>query len=79
MRMRARFLLAALTLMPWAAQAGETPAPENAYLYIGWPNDGEVLRTGGGQARSASGSVCATWVWHRPMSTCPTPVIIIFW
>ena len=23
--------------------AGTTPAPENAYLYIGWPNDGEVL------------------------------------
>jgi hypothetical protein len=23
-----------------------TPAPENAYVYIGWPNDGEVIRGG---------------------------------
>ena len=23
-----------------------TPAPDNAYVYIGWPNDGEVLRAG---------------------------------
>ena len=26
------------------AIAGETPAPKNAYVYIGWPNDGEVVR-----------------------------------
>lgn len=25
------------------ALAGDTPAPANAYLYIGWPNDGEVI------------------------------------
>ena len=25
--------------------AGPTPASDNAYLYIGWPNDGEVIRT----------------------------------
>ena len=25
------------------AVAGESPAPKNAYLYIGWPNDGEVV------------------------------------
>ena len=25
-------------------EAGETPAPGNAYVYIGWPNDGEVVR-----------------------------------
>ena len=29
------------------AIAGDTPAPSNAYLYIGWPNDGEVIRNGG--------------------------------
>ena len=23
-----------------------TPAPDNAYVYIGWPNDGEVLYSG---------------------------------
>lgn len=27
-----------------AAVAGDSPAPKNAYLYIGWPNDGEVIR-----------------------------------
>jgi hypothetical protein len=40
--------LATLIAMPAAepgAQAGETPAAKNAYLYIGWPNDGEVIRT----------------------------------
>jgi hypothetical protein len=26
-----------------AAVAGESPAPKNAYLYIGWPNDGEIV------------------------------------
>jgi hypothetical protein len=28
------------------AFAGPTPAPRDAYLYIGWPNDGEVLPAG---------------------------------
>lgn len=23
-----------------------TPSPKDAYLYIGWPNDGEVIRSG---------------------------------
>ena len=27
-----------------AALGACTPAPKNAYLYIGWPNDGEKLR-----------------------------------
>lgn len=35
--------LAAL-VMGGAAIAGDSPAPKNAYLYIGWPNDGEVIR-----------------------------------
>ncbi len=26
--------------------AGTTPAPKDAYLYIGWPNDGDVLPAG---------------------------------
>ena len=41
-------VLAALTAMPAVrsdAEAGQTPAAKNAYLYIGWPNDGEVIRT----------------------------------
>ncbi|MDX1433883.1 MAG: DUF4399 domain-containing protein [Gammaproteobacteria bacterium] len=37
--------LAAL-LAGGAAVAGDTPAPKNAYIYIGWPNDGEVIRGG---------------------------------
>lgn len=28
------------------AFAGSTPAPANAHLYIGWPNDGEVISAG---------------------------------
>ncbi len=32
-----------LKCSPGFAQSGDTAAPENAYLYIGWPNDGEVL------------------------------------
>jgi hypothetical protein len=27
------------------ATAGNTPAAKNAYLYIGWPNDGETIHT----------------------------------
>jgi hypothetical protein len=33
---------------PPAADTGSfkrTPAPKDAYVYIGWPNDGEVIRT----------------------------------
>jgi len=33
-------------LLPFAAgEAGATPAPKDAYLYIGWPNDGEVVKS----------------------------------
>ena len=38
--------IAALSLLAApqdTAQAGNTPAAKNAYLYIGWPNDGEVI------------------------------------
>lgn len=34
--------LAALVISG-VAIAGDSPAPKNAYLYIGWPNDGEVI------------------------------------
>ena len=51
--MRTVFLVSAIALAALAAtpagehgvQAGQTPAAKNAYLYIGWPNDGEVIRT----------------------------------
>ncbi|HJW23683.1 MAG TPA: DUF4399 domain-containing protein [Rhodocyclaceae bacterium] len=39
-------LAAALFLATGPAAAGPTPAPPNAYLYIGWPNDGQVLPAG---------------------------------
>jgi len=37
-------LLAAFPAAP--ALAGDTPAPKNAYVYIGWPNDGEIITSG---------------------------------
>lgn len=42
--LKASIALAAL-IIGAAAIAGESPAPRNAYLYIGWPNDGEVIRS----------------------------------
>jgi hypothetical protein len=35
--------LVAVTLCTGIAVAAGATAPDNAYLYIGWPNDGEVL------------------------------------
>ncbi len=35
-----------MSLLISVAFAARTPAPKNAYLYIGWPNDGEVLPAG---------------------------------
>jgi hypothetical protein len=35
--------LVAMTLFSGIAAAAGATAPDNAYLYIGWPNDGEVL------------------------------------
>ncbi|WP_237903367.1 DUF4399 domain-containing protein [Azospirillum brasilense] len=29
---------------PDAAKSGRTAAPKDAYIYVGWPNDGEVVR-----------------------------------
>jgi hypothetical protein len=51
MGFRATFRLLALAaaghlLFPAPAAAGPTQAPANAYLYIGWPNDGQVLPAG---------------------------------
>jgi hypothetical protein len=41
-RLAAAVLLGSLLGAP-VALAGDTPAPADAYLYIGWPNDGEVI------------------------------------
>lgn len=42
--LKASIALAAL-LVSGTAVAGDSPAPRNAYLYIGWPNDGEVVHS----------------------------------
>ena len=36
-------LLIAIAIVVGPAMAGNTPAPQDVYLYIGWPNNGEVL------------------------------------
>ncbi|WP_042267656.1 MULTISPECIES: DUF4399 domain-containing protein [Paraburkholderia] len=44
-----RFLVFAASLVllaGGAAHAGTTPADPNAHVYIGWPNDGQVLPAG---------------------------------
>jgi len=41
-RIAAALLLGSLLAAP-VALAGDTPAPAEAYVYIGWPNDGEVI------------------------------------
>ena len=61
------FAALALMLTAASAQAGDTPAPEQAYLYIGWPNDGEVLRTGGGQS-------FRVWFGLRNMGVAPAGI-----
>ncbi len=51
----------------WGARgvhAGETPAPRGAYLYIGWPNDGEVIR----------GRRFRVWFGLRRMGVAPAQV-----
>lgn len=46
-KLTATVLTAFLVLTTSGATADErTQAPSNAYLYIGWPNDGEVLPAG---------------------------------
>ena len=35
--------IVALGFFAQAASATETPRPKNAYLYIGWPGDGEIV------------------------------------
>lgn len=45
--------------------AGGTPAPSNAYLYIGWPNNGEVI---------AAGKPFRVWFGLRDMGVAPKDV-----
>ncbi|MDB5822334.1 MAG: hypothetical protein JWR21_1038 [Herminiimonas sp.] len=55
----------AASLQAGTAGAGETPAPANAYLYIGWPNNGEVI---------AAGKPFRVWFGMRNMGVAPKGV-----
>jgi len=48
-----------------AAAADATPAPDQAYLYIGWPNDGQVL---------AANRPIRVWFGLRNMGVAPKGV-----
>ncbi len=52
-------------LFSGAAFAGNTPAPANAYLYIGWPNDGQVV---------SAGKPFRVWFGLRNMGVAPKDV-----
>lgn len=52
-------------LVATAALAGNTPAPANAWLYIGWPNNGEVI---------AAGKPFRVWFGLRDMGVAPKGV-----
>lgn len=52
-------------LLSVMAHAGPTPAPPNSYLYIGWPNDGEVI---------AAGKPFRVWFGLREMGVAPKDV-----
>jgi hypothetical protein len=54
--------IAACVLVPAVAA---TPAPPNAYLYIGWPNDGEVV---------SSSKPIRVWFGLRNMGVAPKDV-----
>jgi hypothetical protein len=55
----------AVFLFSDAAFAGPTPAPANAYLYIGWPNDGQVI---------SAGKPFRVWFGLRDMGVAPKGV-----
>ncbi|MEN3295628.1 MAG: hypothetical protein V7642_4881 [Burkholderiales bacterium] len=52
-------------IFPQLAFAGNTPAPANAVLYIGWPNDGEVI---------SAGKPFRVWFGLRNMGVAPKDV-----
>jgi hypothetical protein len=56
--------IAVFTFSPLAF-AGSTPAPANANLYIGWPNDGEVI---------SAGKPFRVWFGLRNMGVAPKDV-----
>lgn len=61
--------LVALAFLATPATAGDTPRPKSAYLYIGWPNDGEVLKARNGVARFR------VWFGLRGLGVAPAGII----
>lgn len=55
----------AVFLVSNVAFAGSTPAPGKAYLYIGWPNNGEVI---------SAGKPFRVWFGLRNMGVAPKDV-----
>jgi hypothetical protein len=53
-----------LLLAVMGVRAGDSPAPNDAYLYIGWPNDGEVIK----------GGIFKVWFGLRNMGVAPAGV-----
>lgn len=60
-----RLFIAAALCITGLAWAGNTPAPADAYLYIGWPNNGEVI---------APGKPFRVWFGLRDMGVAPKDV-----
>ena len=69
MRVIIHRIAAATALAAWIfclpAIAGDTPAPANAWLYIGWPNDGQVI---------SAGKPFRVWFGLRNMGVAPKDV-----
>lgn len=65
--MKTSFIAAAAALLiSEAVLAGPTPAPANAYLYIGWPVDGQVV---------PAGKPFRVWFGLRNMGVAPKGVV----
>ncbi len=62
---RSRFALLAAVFAVQFAIAGPTPAPANAYAYIGYPNDGQTF---------AAGKPIKVWFGLRYMGVAPRGV-----
>lgn len=65
MRKHLASFAALVMLMCGPVLAGDTPAPKNAWLYIGWPNNGEVI---------AAGKPFRVWFGLRNMGVAPKGV-----
>lgn len=67
MKLSTLFIFSAISCWAGLACAGPTPAPLNTYLYIGWPNNGEVI---------SGGHPFRVWFGLRNMGVAPKGVDI---